>query len=174
MQPPTIPTCSARLLRRVREAGASEVIVVDHTIDSPKLCLDYSGIKAAAEKAGCSAVSVNDQGEYVEQTFKCSDLGSVQVMKRLFDADVFINAPVIKSHGMTRLTASLKNLMGLIYDRQAFHSSASLDACIADLAKALRPDLVIADAYRVLATAGPRGGGKNDVINDAPRDHRRR
>ena len=159
------PDVLSQIIRRVREAGASEVIVVDHTIDSPKLCLDYSGIKAAAEKAGCSAVSVNDQGEYVEQTFKCSDLGSVLVMKRLFDADVFINAPVIKSHGMTRLTASLKNLMGLIYDRQAFHSSASLDACIADLAKALRPDLVIADAYRVLATAGPRGGGKNDVIN---------
>ena len=58
-------------------------------------------------------------------------------MKRLLDADVFINAPVIKSHGMTRMTASLKNLMGLIYDRQAFHSSASLEACIADLGKAL-------------------------------------
>jgi uncharacterized protein (DUF362 family) len=158
------PDVLSQILRRVKGAGASEVIVVDHTIDSPKLCLDYSGLKAAAERTGCSAVSVNDQGEYVEKTFKCGDLGSVQVMKRLFDADVFINAPVIKSHGMTRMTASLKNLMGLIYDRQAFHSFASLDACIADLAKALQPDLVVADAYRVLATAGPRGGGVNDVI----------
>ena len=49
--PPTIPTCSPDIASR-REAGASEVIVVDHTIDSPKLCLDYSGVKAAAERAG--------------------------------------------------------------------------------------------------------------------------
>jgi hypothetical protein len=45
-------------------------------------------------------------------------------------------------------------------NRQAFHSSASLEACIADLAKALQPDLVIADAYRVLATAGPAAEGR--------------
>jgi uncharacterized protein (DUF362 family) len=163
------PDVLSQILRRAREAGASEVVVVDHTIDSPKLCLDSSGLKAAAERAGCSAISINDQGEYVEKTFKCGDLGSVRVMKRLFDADVFINAPVVKSHGMTRMTASLKNLMGVIYDRQAFHSSASLEACIADLGKALQPDLVIADAYRVLATAGPRGGGVNDVIK-TPRE----
>jgi uncharacterized protein (DUF362 family) len=158
------PDVLSQILRRIKEAGASEVIVVDHTIDAPQPCLAESGIKAAAEGVGCSAISVNDEGEYVRQTFKCSDLGSVKVMKRLLDADVFINAPVIKHHGMTLLTASLKNLMGLVYDRQAFHSSASLDVCIADLAKALQPDLVIADAYRVLATGGPRGGGRNDVI----------
>lgn len=163
------PEVLSQILRRIKEAGASEVIVVDHTIDSPKLCLADSGIKAAAEGVGCSAVSVNDKGEYVEQNFKCGGLGSVMVMKQLLDADVFINAPVIKSHGMTRMTASLKNLMGLIYDRQAFHASASFNACIADLAKALQPDLVIADAYRVLATAGPRGGGVNDVIK-TPRE----
>jgi len=62
------------------------------------------------------------------------------------------------------MTASLKNLMGLVSDRQALHASASLDVAIADLGKALQPDLVIADAFRVLATAGPRGGGENDVI----------
>jgi uncharacterized protein (DUF362 family) len=163
------PDVLSQILRRIREAGASEVIVVDHTIDSAALCLDYSGVRAAAERAGCSAISVNDQKDYAEQTFKCGDLESVLVMKRLLDADVFINAPVIKSHGMTRMTASLKNLMGVIYDRQAFHSSASLEACIADLGKALQPDLVIADAYRVLATAGPRGGGENDVIT-TPRE----
>jgi uncharacterized protein (DUF362 family) len=158
------PDVLGRLLLRVKEAGASEVIVVDHTIDNPKICLDYSGVRAAAEKAGCSAVGVNDRGDYARQTFKCGDLKSVEVMKRLYDADVFINAPVIKSHGTTRMTASLKNLMGLIYDRQAFHSSASLNACIADLAKALQPDLIVADAYRVLAAAGPRGGGKDALV----------
>jgi uncharacterized protein (DUF362 family) len=163
------PDVLSRILSRIREAGASEVVAVDHTIDSPKLCLDYSGISAVPGRSGCSVVSVNDRGEYAEQAFQCGSLGSVLVMKRLLDADVFINVPVIKHNGTTILTASLKNLMGVIYDRQAFHSSASLNACIVDLAKALQPDLVVADAYRVLATGGPRGGNTNDLIK-TPRE----
>jgi uncharacterized protein (DUF362 family) len=51
----------------------------------------------------------------------------------------------------------MKNLMGIIKDRGAFHSG-DLDGCIADLAAYAKPSLVIADAYRVLRTDGPQGG----------------
>lgn len=158
------PDVLARILQRLKDAGAAEVIAVDNTIDFGPLCLDTSGIRAAVEKAGFSAVNVSNAGDFVDQTFKCGDLGSVKVMKRLYDADVFVDVPVIKSHSNTKMTASLKNLMGMIYDRQAFHSSASLDQCIADLGKALHPDLVIADGYRVMMTGGP-GGGRNSSLS---------
>jgi len=60
------------------------------------------------------------------------------------------------------LTAGMKNLMGVISDRGAFHVN-DLDACIADLAYVVRPTLVVADAYRVLKSGGPSGGGPDDI-----------
>ncbi len=119
------PDVLVRIMQRVRDAGASEVIAVDNTINSAARCLDTSGIRSAVEKAGFSAVACGS-GDFVERTFKCSDLKSVRVMKRLYDADVFIDVPVIKSHGTTKMTGSLKNLMGMVSDRQAMHASASL------------------------------------------------
>lgn len=70
---------------------------------------------------------------------------------------------MIKSHSSTRLTASMKNLMGIVWNRQDFHIN-DLDACIADLAAYSRPSLIIADAYRVLKTGGPGGGSPGDQV----------
>jgi len=157
------PDVLARIALRCREAGASEVVLVDHTIDSGALCLQKSGIKAGLGAAGFTALCINDKGDFEECDVPGTVLKSTQIAKRLADADVFINAPVIKSHGNTLMTAGMKNLMGLIWDRQRpFHDPGPLDDCIVDLAGLLKPDLVIADAYRVLKTNGP--GGPGDVI----------
>lgn len=158
------PQVLARLMERCREAGASEVIAFDHTIDSAKLCLERSGIKAAVEKAGFSAVSVNSSSEYEDRQIEGPTLKKTRIAKLLKDADVFINAPVIKNHGTTRLTAGMKNLMGIIDDRGAFHSS-DIDGCIADLSYVVRPTLIVADAYRVLKSGGPNGGSPDDIAH---------
>lgn len=158
------PQVLARLMGRCREAGASEVIAFDHAIDTARLCLERSGIKAAVEKAGFTAVDAGDIGDYEERQFSGPALSSARIAKILKRADVFIDAPVVKSHGTTQLTASMKNLMGVIWDRGAFHRG-DLDGCIADLAGALRPTLVVADAYRVLKTGGPNGGNPGDIIH---------
>ncbi len=158
------PQVLVRLMERCRDAGASEVVAFDHTIDSPKLCLERSGIKAAVEKARFSAVSVNSSSEYEERQIDGPTLKKTRIAKLLKDADVFINAPVIKSHGTTRLTAGMKNLMGIIDDRRAFHSS-DIDGCIADLSYIVRPTLIVADAYRVLKYGGPNGGGPGDITH---------
>jgi uncharacterized protein (DUF362 family) len=157
-------------MQRVKDTGAAELIAADDTINSAPRCLDASGIRSAVEKAGFSMVACGS-GDFVERTFKCSDLAGVRVMKRLYDADVLIDVPVIKSHGTTKMTGGLKNLVGMVSDRQAMHASASLDVAIADLGKALQPDLVIADAYRVMVTGGP-GGGREQRRPQAPRGHR--
>ena len=78
------------------------------------------------------------------------------------DADVLINLPIAKDHGSTRLTLGMKNLMGLIQDRGGFHSRG-LDQCIADLNSALKPQLTVVDAVRILMENGPTGGDLNDV-----------
>ncbi|WP_158301504.1 DUF362 domain-containing protein [Methanocella paludicola] len=158
------PQVLVRLMERCREAGASEVIAFDHTIDSSKLCLERSGIKAAVEKAGFTAIAVNSSSEYEERQIDGPTLKKTRIARILKDADVLINAPVVKSHGNTRLTAGMKNLMGVIDNRGAFHSS-DLDGCIADLSYVIRPTLTVADAYRVLKSGGPNGGSPEDITH---------
>lgn len=150
------PEVLARIMHRCSDAGASSVTAVDYTIDAPELCLAKSGIKNAVEAAGFKAIDLN-MHEFVDTAVNGSSLKSCRIVKDVLDADVFLNVPVVKSHGNTLLTASMKNLMGIIRDRGAFHSG-DLDACIADLAAYAKPSLVIADAYRVLRTGGPQGG----------------
>lgn len=154
------PAVLARIARLCKDAGAAEVIIVDHTIDSGPLCLDKTGIKKELAASGFTAVCINAEGDFEERAVPGKALKTAQVARKLADADVFINVPVIKSHGDTRITAGLKNLMGLVWDRQAFHYPGPLDDCIVDLAGLLKPDLVIADAYRVLKTNGPGGPGE--------------
>ncbi len=160
------PQVLVRLMERCRDAGASDVLAFDHTLDSPALCLERSGIKAAVEKAGFKVQAFGSEGDYVEKIIPGSVLKKAKLVRLLDDVDVFIDAPVIKSHGSTRLTASMKNLMGIVWDRQAFHRD-DLDACIADLAAYARPTLIVADAYRVLKTGGPGGGGPEDQVAQA-------
>ena len=75
------------------------------------------------------------------------------------DADVIINLPVAKSHAATTVSLGIKNLMGLIWDRDYFHKKVDINQAIADLSLAIKPQLTILDASRVLLTGGPSGPG---------------
>lgn len=157
------PQVLARIMQRLSAAGASEVTAFDHTIDNASLCLDRSGIKDALGNAGFKVMAIGGKGDYTNKSIPGSTLTSTSIATILNDADVLVNVPVVKSHSNTLLTAGMKNLMGVIWDRQAFHTS-DLDACIADLASYIKPSLIIADAYRVLKTGGPGGGRAGDEV----------
>lgn len=155
------PGVLSRIMQRCSDAGASSVTAVDYTIDAPEMCLAKSGIKKEVEAAGFKAIALNGR-EFVETQIGGTALRSCRIARDVLDADALVNVPVIKSHGSTRLTASMKNLMGIVRDRGAFHAG-DLDRCIADLAAYAKPSLVIADAYRVLKTRGPQGGPKSEI-----------
>jgi uncharacterized protein (DUF362 family) len=56
----------------------------------------------------------------------------------------------------------MKNLMGVVWDRGAWHRN-DLHQCIADYATYRKPALNIVDAYAVLRQNGPRGVSVEDV-----------
>jgi len=61
------------------------------------------------------------------------------------------------------MTLSMKNLMGVVWDRRYWHLH-DLHQCIADYATfSKKPTLNIIDAYRVLMKNGPRGTSEADV-----------
>ncbi len=81
----------------------------------------------------------------------------------ILESDVFINVPTLKSHGGSTLSVSMKNMMGVVWDREFWHSN-DLHQCIADFPTYRTPDLNIVDAFRVLKRNGPRGVSVADVV----------
>ncbi|MBI2417676.1 MAG: DUF362 domain-containing protein, partial [Ignavibacteriales bacterium] len=105
----------------------------------------------------------NSEGYYQEQVIKAGkSLKNAKVHELMLSADVFINVPILKSHGSTQLTMSMKNLMGTVWDRRYWHKN-DLHQCIADFASFRKPDLTIIDAYAVMKQNGPRGVSEADV-----------
>jgi uncharacterized protein (DUF362 family) len=81
-------------------------------------------------------------------------------MKDILDAQVLINIPVAKSHSATGVSFGLKGQMGMIWDRESFHSQFNINQAIADLATVIKPQLTILDATRALVSGGPGGPGE--------------
>jgi len=157
----TNPEVVAEVVRLCKAAGAREIKVIDHAIDLDTAAFKMSGIQDAAEKAGARVISARSQGMYQRVNLSRGKvLKSADVLRDLMRADVCINLPIAKVHGSTKVTLGIKNLMGVVWDRGAWHQSASLDQCIADFAVQFRPKLTILDGVRTLLTNGPKGPGK--------------
>lgn len=163
----THPEVVRELAVMCREAGASRVMILDHTLYDRATCLEQSGVAAICESVEAGMVqALNDARFYRETEIPQGvSMTSTRVMADVLDADVLISAPVAKSHSSAGVSLSMKNLMGLIFDRGVMHSRHDLNVAIVDLATLLRPALAVIDATRVLTTNGPGGPGKVDVLD---------
>lgn len=161
----TNPDLINRIVKSCLDAGASEVIVFDHTCDQWDRCYKNSGLEDAARNAGAKVVPGNNESFYREVSIPGGKrLTSTKVHRELMEADVFINVPVLKHHGSTTVSLAMKNLMGVIWDRGYYHGN-DLSQCIADFLTYRKPDLNIIDGYRMMTRNGPRGVSVSDVVD---------
>jgi len=144
------------------EAGAAEVLVLDHPLRSVDLCLQKTGIRDACRGLGKEIVfGLDSPSFFAEIEFpKGREMKKNLAMKEVLRADVLIAAPVAKSHGSAGVSLGLKGMMGLIWDRSSMHSRYNLDQSIVDLNTRLKAQLTVIDATRVLSTNGPAGPGR--------------
>lgn len=162
----TNPLLVAEIIRQCFTAGAKEVTVFDHTCDNWVRCYKNSGIEDAAKAAGAKVVPAHQESYYrTVQLPQGKSLKSTKIHEAILDSDVWINVPVLKHHGGANLSISMKNHMGIIWDRRIFHSS-DLQQCIADLCTLQKkPVLNVVDAYRTMKTNGPQGRSVADVVD---------
>lgn len=122
------------------------------------------GIDAVVKKAGATMVPAHEQSYYENVNIpNGKSLKSAMVHKAIVECDKWINVPVLKNHGGALMTSAMKNHMGIVWDRRAFHSRG-LHQCIADICTYKPAVLHIVDAYRTMATNGPQGRNANDVV----------
>ncbi len=157
----TNPEVVKAIIEMVLDAGAKKVIVMDNTTHDAHSTYSRSGIEAAAKAAGAE-VRYADDNRLVGHDFKGDHLKKWGVYKDFLDADKFINVPILKHHGSSGLTISMKNLFGILGgNRGKLHRNMA--KVIADLGHGFKTHLTIVDAYRVLTRNGPIGGRVSDV-----------
>jgi uncharacterized protein (DUF362 family) len=160
----TNPQLVARIIQHCLNAGAKEVYVLDHTCNEWQKCYLNSGIETAAKNAGAKVAPANSENYYHEVSIpKGKNLKKAKEHELILSADVFIDVPVLKNHGGSKITGAMKNLMGSVWDREEWHRN-DLHQCIADFATYRKPTLNVMDAYNVMKQNGPRGVSVSDVV----------
>jgi len=161
----THPKLVTRVIQHCFNAGAKEVYVFDHTCDDWKRTYVSSGIEKAVKDAGGKIVPANTENYFQQvQIPSGKNMKEAKVHELVLESDVFINMPILKNHGSTRISVAMKNMMGVVWDRGYWHRN-DLHQCIADYATyKKKPVLNIVDAYYVMKRNGPRGVSVDDVV----------
>jgi uncharacterized protein (DUF362 family) len=158
----TNPAVVRELVALALAAGAAKVKVFDNTCNNPRSCYQRSGIEAAAREAGATVLPFDEK--------RCKNMaipngGFVKEWPVFVDAvecDCYINVPIAKVHGASRLTLGMKNAMGIIGGRRGqWHQQ--IHTVLADFLGVVKPQLTVVDAWRILTANGPSGGNPADV-----------
>lgn len=161
----THPLIVKAIVEQVLSAGPANVSVFDRTCNEERRCYVNSGIKDALGSIKDRRVSLfhPDPRKFIPvKITRGKAVNQLEIYRDALEADTYINVPVAKHHGLSKLTMGLKNSMGVLGgDRGRMHSN--LGQKLADLATVIRPKLTIIDATRILLRNGPQGGSLKDV-----------
>lgn len=162
----TNPELVKRVVEHCIQAGAKKVYLLDHSCNDAAKSYEQSGIGPAATAAGGVLAPAAEQGTYHKTEIAGKSLQETAIHELYMEADSVINLPVLKHHGRTKVTIAMKNLMGVIWDRRAYHKddNTELNQCIADFLTLKKPTLNIVDAYRVTLRHGPHKAKPEDVV----------
>ena len=158
----TNPEVVAALIDLSYEAGAKRVNVFDSSCNNGKRSYENSGIEQKAKEHGAKVFFPSSWNVVKAKFAYESPMENWPIYREALECDTFINVPILKHHGLTGLTLSMKNLMGICSgNRGQIHYG--IGKRLVDLTDFINPDLTVIDAYRVLLRHGPQGGDLEDV-----------
>lgn len=159
----THPVLLAEVVRLCREAEAAEVIVTDNPINDAASCFALTGLAGAARAAGAEVFLPRDDAFAPVSVPGARLIVDWPVLHRpLEGADKLIGLAPLKHHERSGASMTLKNWYGLLGGRRnIFHQD--IHTIIAELARMVRPTLVILDGTTTMIRNGPTGGSLDDL-----------
>lgn len=160
----TNPQVVAAMAEMVKASGAAEVVVADGSgiIRLPTSAnLTSTGIRAAAEAAGARVLALEDEPWVRLEPPEAKALTQFYFSQPVYDAEILINIPVIKTHRFAEFSCSLKNLVGAVHPRyrpSVTFWSGDWHERIAELNLAVHPTLTVADGTTTMIEGGPTSG----------------
>jgi uncharacterized protein (DUF362 family) len=158
----THPVVMKTVVEECIKAGAKKVKVFDNPCNDPRRCYENSGIQAALK--GMKDVEVKQMEPERYKMFKLNGtfLKEWEVYDEALSANVIINVPVAKHHGLTTLSLGLKNMMGILGGNRGY-LHRGMDEALSDVSSVIKSRLILIDATRILTDHGPQGGSLKDV-----------
>lgn len=161
----TNPEVVKAIVKLCLDQGAAQVQVFDRSCNDARRCYANSGILAAVEslKDPRATCPFADDRKFIPVKIENGKaITEWNIHRDALEADCYINVPVAKHHGLTKLTLGLKNIMGVCGgSRGKIHQQIAQK--LADLNSLVRPKLTVIDATRILLRHGPQGGNLEDV-----------
>lgn len=167
----TKPEIVRAIVQMCKKAGAAEVNCLSW-LDEKNW--EATGLQQVLKEEGANLKLVARE-EALYKTVKVAKplaLPEAMIMKEFYNNDVFIDIPITKDHAGNKFTGTMKNLMGLNFqknNRANFHKEnwttdinaiRHLEQCIVDLNTVVKPTLCIVDATEFIITNGPMGPGE--------------
>lgn len=157
----TGPLFMRALVEEVQKANPSEVIVAEAIAIglNTKKAFEANGYREMARAAGAKLVDLYDHEFERIKTPEGGVLKHAWVSKEVLRADFFINAPVLKTHFASTITAAMKNLKGTTtYEEKKRFHYLGLNKAVAELNAVLKPHLIVVDGLIALEGDGPVSG----------------
>jgi uncharacterized protein (DUF362 family) len=158
----THPLVVRAVVEECLAAGAKKVKVFDNTCNDARRCYVNSGIENALKGMKNVECKQIEPERFKKVAINGQFLKEWELYDEALAADVYINVPVAKHHGLSKLTLGLKNIMGIMGGNRGY-IHRSLDVAMADVNAHFRNHLTIIDATRILTAHGPQGGNIADV-----------
>lgn len=157
------------LIKALYKAGAGRVVLCEAVSVGTKMgrgqstafVLDELGIKEAAIAAGAEVLCLEDDERVTVKIPDGKSIGEVEYPKCIYDCDVLVNLPCMKTHAMTLVTLGLKNYQGILNDEQKYYAHRDdFEQKIVDLQKIRKTNLTLIDG--LIAMEG-NGAGEHGV-----------
>lgn len=159
------------LILCLKEFGCRNIVIGEGSVQFKKTvgteaCFEGLGYRQLEKRYGVTLVDFN-QSKAVE--FPYHDGQALHIAQEAVETDFFINFPVLKTHGQTKVSLGIKNLKGclkLTSKRHCHHPDAGLEFSFSHIADFVNPKLTLVDGIYALEKGALHFGNafRKDVI----------
>jgi uncharacterized protein (DUF362 family) len=154
----TNPLLAEALIELLHDLGARKIVVAEGSVigEDTRRCFEASGFREMAERTKVPLIDLK-KDEFIPMGLSNGIVyRMLKVPRTIAEADAVINMPVLKTHDCFPVSLGLKNMKGVIHerDKQKFHL-LDLAQCIVDLNKLVLPRLTIIDGTVGMEGMGP-------------------
>jgi uncharacterized protein (DUF362 family) len=165
----TDPQVVAAAIDAFKQAGA-DVSVGESPITGVNAmkAFESTGITAVTLERNCRLIDMDKRPFVPLEIPEGRAIKEIKVCADVFDHDIIVSIPVMKTHMHTIATLSLKNMKGCLWRRSKVDlhmlpmlndmNEIPLNVAIADMSGVLRPHLSIVDGTVGMEGMGPSGG----------------
>jgi uncharacterized protein (DUF362 family) len=154
----TNPFVVEALIDVLNDIGVKKIVIAEGSVvgERTEKCFSVCGYETLAERKKIPLINLK-KDEFIPLGLSNGKvLRILKLPKTIVEADAVISVPVLKTHDCFPVSLGLKNMKGVIHerDKQKFHL-LDLAQCIVDLNKLVLPRIVLIDGTVGMEGMGP-------------------